>query len=266
MQTSSPPTSRLQGEVIGTLVDVLSWDLTIQKIFDWAKRRESRSVCFCNVHSVVTATRDTDHANALSRADMVAADGAPVAWALRSAGHKQQRISGPDVMLRCCELAAETQTPIFFFGSTEETLKRLTENLRRQWPDIKIAGYLSPPFRPLSRDEDAKIVQRINDSGAAIVWVGLGCPKQEAWIAEHLGSVKGVMIGVGAAFDFHAGIVKRAPLWMQRSGLEWLHRLSQDPRRLARRYATTNTRFILALLSRQSRRTVQSKVRTLTQP
>jgi N-acetylglucosaminyldiphosphoundecaprenol N-acetyl-beta-D-mannosaminyltransferase len=134
---------------------------------------------------------------------------------------------------------------IFLYGSTEATLKALQRQLLSRWPALRIAGALSPPFRPPSAAEDEADVQAINASGARTVWVSLGCPKQELWMAAHRGRVQAVMVGVGAAFDFHAGTVARAPAWMRRHGLEWLHRLASEPRRLGRRYVVTNTAFIM---------------------
>jgi len=157
----------------------------------------------------------------------------------------QTRVSGPDLMLAYCEDAARSQEPIYLFGSTPATLDALQRMLQGRWPTLRIAGAESPPFRPLTPAEDAAAVSRINASGAGTVWVSLGCPKQELWMAAHRGQVNAVMVGVGAAFDFHAGVVARAPAWMREHGLEWLHRLASEPRRLWRRYLGTNTAFIL---------------------
>lgn len=240
---------RVTGRVLGAPIDVLTWDLAVDRIAGWAARHESRYVCICNAHSVVTATQDPRFAQAVAEADMATADGAPVAWMLRRLGHRQQEaINGPDLMLRCCERAAATGEPIFLLGGTEQTLALLRERLPARFPGLRIAGAISPPFRPLSDAEDREIVDAINASGAGTVWVGLGCPKQELWMAAHRGRVHAVMLGVGAAFDFHAGTVPRAPLWMRRRGLEWLHRLLSEPRRLWRRYLVTNTLFIVGAL------------------
>jgi len=240
---------RVTESVLGVQVDVLTWDVAAARILEWASRHESRSVCICNVHNIVTALQDEAHAESLESADMVTPDGAPVAWMLRKKGHlKQDRISGPELMLKCCERAAETGESIFLYGGTPATLSLLERNLRLRFPALKIAGAHSPPFRSLTDAEDAAIVDMINRSGAGIVWIGLGCPKQEAWMRTHRGRINAVMVGVGAAFDFHAGVIKRAPVWMQQNGLEWLYRLSQDPRRLAKRYAVTNTVFLLGVL------------------
>jgi N-acetylglucosaminyldiphosphoundecaprenol N-acetyl-beta-D-mannosaminyltransferase len=215
----------------------------------WAAARESRYVCLCNAHSVVTARRDPRFARVLAGADLALPDGAPIAWRMRRRGHpRQQRLSGPDVMWSCCISAAAAGLPVFLLGGTPETLARLAARLRRELPGLRLAGTLAPPFRPMASAEEAAIAARINASGARLVFVGLGCPKQERWMAAQHSRVGAVMLGVGAAFDFHAGVVPRAPRWMQRAGLEWLHRLATEPRRLWRRYLVTNTLFVVYLL------------------
>ena len=239
----------MREDVLRVPVDVVSWSEAVDCIFGWALRRESRTVCICNVHSVITARRTPAHANAISSADLVTPDGAPVAWMLRRKGHRdQERINGPDLMWTCCRKASMLGTEMLLYGGTPATLQRLERRLRAEFKGINIVGALSPPFREMTADEDAAAVDLINRSGARIVWVGLGCPKQEAWMHAHHSQVNAVMVGVGAAFDFHAGVARRAPLWMQRNGLEWLHRLSQDPRRLATRYLVGNSIFMIAML------------------
>ena len=177
---------------------------------------------------------------------MATPDGAPIAWMLRRLGFKgQARINGPDLMWRYCKQAAQSAEPIYLYGGTLQTLDLLQRRLLEHFPTLKIVGAYSPPFRPLSEDEDATVVEAINDSGAKIVWVSLGCPKQEIWMAAHRGRVNAVMVGVGAAFDYHAGTIRRAPVWMQNYGLEWLYRLMSEPRRLWRRYFVTNSLFLI---------------------
>lgn len=241
--------ARRRVAVLGAPIDALTWDVALGRLRAWAALRESRYVCICNVHSVVTAGRDAQFWCAVSEADMATPDGAPVAWLLRRLGVAgQERINGPDLMWRFCELsetvAAELPS-IFLYGGTEAVLVALQARLEARFPKLRVAGAYSPPFRPLTADEDAEVVRRINDSGAGVVWVSLGCPKQELWMAEHRGRIRAVMVGVGAAFDYHAGTLQRAPLWMQRAGLEWLHRLASEPRRLWKRYLVTNTLFLV---------------------
>jgi N-acetylglucosaminyldiphosphoundecaprenol N-acetyl-beta-D-mannosaminyltransferase len=236
---------RTTESVLDVTIDCLGWNDAVARIMSWSSTRDSRSVCICNVHSLVTAGRSKSHARSLEAADMVTPDGAPVAWMLRVKGQRhQKRISGPDLMLACCELAAENGEKVFLYGGSQAVLDRLQAQLKIQFPELQIVGAYSPPYRDLTPDEDDAVVNLINQSGAGIVWVGLGCPKQELWMHLHRGRIQAVMVGVGAAFDFHAGAIKRAPLWMQNNGLEWLHRLSQDPRRLAKRYLVTNTVFV----------------------
>lgn len=235
--------------VLEAFVDALSWDEAVGKITQWGMVRESRYVCICNVHSVVTTTRDIEFKIAVNNADMATPDGAPIAWALRRLGHPaQERINGPDLMMKYLAEAERLDQVVFFYGSTDATLAKLRTALTTQFPLLRVGGSYSPPFRPLSLQEDEQIVDLINASGANVVFVGLGCPKQEKWMAERRGRINAVMIGVGAAFDYHAGVIKRAPLWWQRNGLEWLYRLRSEPRRLFWRYMVTNTLFVTGLL------------------
>lgn len=237
---------RQTSRVLSAPIDVIDWARAIGRIQGWADGRESRYVCITNVHSVVTAGQDAAFGRVVEGADMATPDGAPVAWMLRKLGAVGQlRINGPDLMWRYCEQAAKRNESIFLYGSTNETLAILQARLLAEFSGLQIAGAISPPFRALTAAEDAADVARINASGAGTVWVSLGCPKQEKWMAAHRGSVNAVMIGVGAAFDYHAGTIQRAPLWMQRNGLEWLHRLASEPGRLWKRYLVTNTLFVL---------------------
>jgi N-acetylglucosaminyldiphosphoundecaprenol N-acetyl-beta-D-mannosaminyltransferase len=246
--------TRSVGSVLGAKIDALSWDVAMDRLLGWAHARESRYVTICNVHVVVSASQDAGYREVINGSDMATPDGAPVAWMLRRQGFAgQSRISGPDLMWALCERAAAEYLPVYCYGSTEATLGLLDERLRATFPGLRVMME-SPPFRALTPEEDAAAVDRINTSGAGIVFVGLGCPKQERWMAEHRGRdvldesplrVKAVMIGVGAAFDFHAGTVQRAPAWMRDNGLEWLHRLLSEPGRLWKRYLVTNTLFIV---------------------
>ncbi|HEX7643156.1 MAG TPA: WecB/TagA/CpsF family glycosyltransferase [Burkholderiaceae bacterium] len=235
-------------EVLGAGIDALGWDETLAHIAGWAGARESRYVTLCNVHSVVTATRNPDFARAIEQADLALPDGAPIAWAMRKLGVAgQSRISGPDLMWRCLAMAEARGQTVYFYGSTMPTLQKLVAQIERHFPRLTIGGGIAPPFGPISAEDDAIDLEFINRTGAHIVFVGLGCPKQEQWMAEHRGRVHAVMIGVGAAFDFHAGTRKRAPLWWREHGLEWFYRLCSEPRRLFARYLVTNTLFILGI-------------------
>lgn len=246
---------RVTTPVLGVPIDVLGWDAALSRISTWAAARESRYVCICNSHSVVTAGQDAAFGRIIEAADMATPDGAPVARMLRILGSPaQQRINGPDLMWKYCEQAALRGESIYLYGGLSDTLALLQQRLKAAFPGLLIAGAYSPPFRLATAEEDEADVARINAAGAGTVWVSLGCPKQEQWMAAHRGRVNAVMIGVGAAFDYHAGTIKRAPKWMQNAGLEWLHRLCSEPRRLWKRYLVTNTLFIAGAASQLLRR------------
>ncbi|KVW94649.1 teichoic acid biosynthesis protein [Thiobacillus denitrificans] len=231
--------------MLNAQIDALSWEAATARVLGWAHARESRYVTICNVHVVVSAWRDAAYRKIINASDMATPDGAPVAWMLRRQGFDgQPRISGPDLMWALCERAAAARLPVYCYGSTEATLGQLEQRLLEAFPGLRITME-APLFRALTPEEDAAAVDRINASGAGIVFVGLGCPKQERWIAEHRSKINAVLIGVGAAFDFHAGTMRRAPAWMRDNGLEWLHRLASEPGRLWKRYLVTNTLFIL---------------------
>ncbi len=242
--------------LLGTRIDAMSWEQAIGRIVRWAQAGASRMVCLCNVHSLVTARHDRALAQALAEADINSPDGAPLAWLMRRRGWpEQQRMSGPDMMWKVLQEAERLQLPVFLLGGTPDTLERLVLAMRHAFPSLPLAGTLSPPFRPLSADEDQAIADAVNAAGARILLVGLGCPKQEKWMASQRGRISAVMLGVGAAFDYHAGVVRRAPLAWQRAGFEWLYRLAQEPARLASRYLVTNALFLLALPRELWRRT-----------
>lgn len=233
-------------KVLDVPIDRVSFGGAQDRVMAWGHARESRFVVLANVHVTVTASREPAFGAVVAAADMATPDGAPVAWMLGKLGKQpQERVSGPDLtwaLLGRCEREA---LPVYFFGSSRETLSLLAERITATFPKLKVAGFEAPPFRPITPQEDKESIERINASGAGLVFVGLGCPKQEHWMLAHRGQVNAVMLGVGAAFDFHAGTVSRAPEWMRSNGLEWLHRLASEPRRLWRRYFVTNTLFIL---------------------
>ena len=194
----------------------------------------------------MTSRQDPEVRRILNEAAIATPDGMPVVWAMRSFGAAdQQRVYGPTLMLEMCRDAAAQGHKIFLYGSSPECLEKLQANLRKKFPSIDIVDAYSPPFRPLTPEEDAEIVERIQASGAEIVFVGISTPKQEKWMAAHVDSLPGtVMVGVGAAFDFHADLLRQAPAWMQRNGLEWLFRLVVEPKRLWRRYVLETPRFL----------------------
>ena len=259
-QAAVPSGTRPRRLVLNLPVDAITRKLAVTRLLSWARARQSRTVCFANAHSLVTATREGRHQQALAGADMLLPDGAPVAWTLRFKGRpQQQRVPGPDTMWRLCADAAAAGIKIGLYGATASVLAALASRLQQRFPKLEIAYLWAPPFRALTQDEDQAVCDAIALSGVGLLFVGLGCPKQEQWMAEHRDRVPAVMLGVGAAFEFHAGLVPRAPRWMRNGGLEWLHRLVGNPRRLAGRYLVTNTMFIaktaaLALQSAFSRR------------
>jgi N-acetylglucosaminyldiphosphoundecaprenol N-acetyl-beta-D-mannosaminyltransferase len=235
--------------------NVLGVDLALsdyEGTLDWMDEvvRHGQRVCLsaAAVHLVMVARDDPEARRAVQRTVTVP-DGVPLVWALRLLGHAQaSRVYGPDLMARHCERAARDGTPIYLYGGrSDEALARLQAALRSRFPGLQIAGGWSPPFRPLTASETDDVAERINSSGAQVVWVGTGQPKQEKWMADMRDRLDApILAGVGAAFDFHAGIVPQAPSWMQRMGLEWCYRLAREPRRLWRRYASYNPRFVAA--------------------
>lgn len=257
---SSAPTDlnrqvgRIRHPVLGVPVDVLDWTTAVERICDWAERRESRYVSICDAHSIVRAGREAAHGRHIAAADMVTADGWPVAWMLRHLGHpRQERINGPDLMQRLLVEAERRRLGVYVYGTTPATLAALETALRAQYPALRIVGLHAPPFRPLTAEEDAEDVARIEASGAHLVMTGLGCPKEDRWMHEHRGRVRAVMLGIGAGIDFHAGTVARAPVWMREHGLEWLFRLSREPRRLWKRYLVNNTLFVVGAMGQFAR-------------
>jgi N-acetylglucosaminyldiphosphoundecaprenol N-acetyl-beta-D-mannosaminyltransferase len=210
-------------------------------------------VCVSNVHSLMASQEDPELRAALLGSSLNVPDGMPLVWALNLLGHPlRDRVYGPELMARACARAADTGRRMYLYGGRNQgALVQLTLNLRTRYPGIRIVGGYSPPHRPLSPTEEASVVSEINQSGADVVWVGIGVPKQEKWMAAMRGRLDApVLVGVGAAFDFHAGLVPQAPAVLQHSGLEWAYRLAQEPRRLWRRYLRYNPRFVVAV-SRQ---------------
>ncbi len=248
--------SEQSAQLLGSYIDAISWEQAGTRIMQWAIEGSSRVVCACNVHTLINSRTDAELANAIASADMRTPDGAPLAWLMRKLGWpEQQRISGPDLMWYLLGEAQRLGIPIFLLGSTPSTLDQLSNQLRISFPQLILAGIFSPPFRPLNPQEHAELSQMIINSGARIVFVGLGCPKQEKWMASHRDNLPVVMIGVGAAFDYHAGTLPRAPASLQHVGLEWLYRLVVEPVRLCRRYLVTNTLFLLSLPGQLWKRT-----------
>ncbi len=237
--------------ILGTRVDLISLKEATARVIAWASQGESRYVCAANVHMVMEAYDSPKFRAVVNQADLVTSDGMPLVWVLHRLGARmQERVYGPDLTLEIVQAAAHRDIPVGLYGGTPQASERLAQNIRKRYPGIRILYRYSPPFRPLTPEEDAEVVEEINRSKARILFVGLGCPKQERWMAEHKGRIQAVMLGVGAAFDLHAGLKPRAPARMQRAGLEWLFRLLIEPRRLWMRYMYHNSRFVLLMLSR----------------
>ncbi|SFT03072.1 WecB/TagA/CpsF family glycosyltransferase [Paenibacillus sp. BC26] len=202
-------------------------------------------ICVSNVHTTVISYEEPEYRAVQNGGILAIPDGGPLSTIGRKRGYENMaRTTGPSLMEEVFKVSLERGYRHFFYGSTEETLKKLYTKLNESHAGIEIAGLYSPPFRPMSDEEDKAIVEMINASKPDFIWVGLGAPKQEKWMAAHQGKVNGLMIGIGAGFDYYAANIARAPEWMQNNNLEWLYRLIQDPKRLFKRYFHTNTRFI----------------------
>lgn len=233
--------------IMGVDISVTTYEEAVNLIVCAAGTGDGRIVTALPVHGVVTANSDRDLLAMVNSFDLVLPDGQPVRWALNIlyGTRLSDRVYGPELMLRLCGRAAEEGIGVYLYGSYPHVLAGLRANLLEHFPLLSIVGAESPPFRPLTPAEDLETVERINGSGAGLLFIGLGCPLQDIFAFEHRGKIKGVQVCVGAAFDFHSGNKKMAPAWMQRNGLEWLFRLLQEPGRLTKRYLTTNSIFLI---------------------
>jgi N-acetylglucosaminyldiphosphoundecaprenol N-acetyl-beta-D-mannosaminyltransferase len=231
--------------ILGVDVAAINMDWLLRFTREHLQELSGNYICVSNVHTTVMSYEDESYRSIQNGGVMALPDGGPLSSLGRRRGHPEmRRTTGPEYMEEIFKISAEKGYRHYFYGSTPETLEKLQQKLKEKYPGIQICGIYSPPFRTLSEEEDRAIVQRINQAEPDFLWVGLGAPKQEMWMAEHQGKVKGLMVGVGAGFDYHAENIKRAPVWMQRWNLEWLYRLAQEPQRLFKRYLYTNTRFI----------------------
>ncbi|BAY91946.1 MULTISPECIES: WecB/TagA/CpsF family glycosyltransferase [unclassified Tolypothrix] len=232
-------------KVLDFPITALTFENQIQTILKWAIARESKTVCVANVHMLMEAHWNPEFARVLKTADVVTPDGMPLVWMMRRMGARSQdRVAGMDILQGLCKLAQIQNVSVFFLGSQTEILAKMRKRLDQEFPNLKIAAMEPLPFRPLTETEDADLVKKINKSGAGLVFVSLGCPKQENWMAQHKGKIQAVMIGVGGVFPVYAGIHKRAPRIIRELGFEWLYRWIQEPRRLWSRYMTTIPPFI----------------------
>lgn len=243
-------------DVLGVHVSAVDPPRALAAVEEWVEQRARTYVCVTGVHGVMESQHDPALREVHNRAGLTVPDGVPLVWCCRRAGLTgTQRVYGPDLMLAVLARAAEQGWSSYFYGGAEGVPELLAQRMQERFPGLRVAGTYSPPFRPLTPQESDEVARRIDASGADLVWVGLSTPKQERWMAEHRDRLQApVLLGVGAAFDFHTGRVRQAPAWMQRNGLEWLFRLLVEPRRLWRRYLSNNPRFVAAVVRQPPRR------------
>jgi len=247
--------------VLGVPLALTDYTRTLEWIDAMIASGQRGYVCVAAVHTVMVSQEDPELRAAIQGADLIVPDGQPLVWAMNALGHQlPSRVYGPELMARACARAATNATTMYLYGGRNQgALVQLALNLRTSHPGLRIVGGYSPPYRDLSAEEEDAIVSEINASGADIVWVGIGAPKQEKWMARVRDRLEApVLIGVGAAFDFHAGLVPQAPDWMQRFGLEWVFRLAHEPKRLWRRYARYNPRFVTGFARQYLRHRVRN--------
>lgn len=231
--------------ILGVNIAAIDMDWLLDFTDKHIKELSGDYMCVSNVHTTVTSFEDKSYCDVQNGGIMAIPDGGPLSTVGQKRGFKNmKRTTGPSYMEEILKISVQKGYRHYFYGSTEDTLEKLHEALQHDYPGIQIAGMFSPPFRPLTEEENNLVVERINETYPDFVWVGLGAPKQERWMAEHQGKIKGFMVGVGAGFDYFAGNISRAPEWMQKANLEWVYRLLQDPKRLFGRYWHTNTKFI----------------------
>ncbi|MEN8445840.1 MAG: WecB/TagA/CpsF family glycosyltransferase [Cyanobacteria bacterium J06555_13] len=236
-------------DVVGVLVTALQLNTQVEIMTAWAKRRLSRVVCVANVHMLMESRHNSELEDTLASADLVAPDGMPLVWVMRSLGFvNQDRVAGMDIFEETCQRCSEEGISIYLLGSTQAVLEGMVSRLNRDFPQLKVAGFESPPFRDITPAEENATIDRINGSGAGMTFVSFGCPKQERWMANHYGRIHSVMVGIGAVFPVYAGLRSHAPKWVRYNGLEWLYRLLQEPHRLAGRYFQTIPPFIYLAL------------------
>jgi N-acetylglucosaminyldiphosphoundecaprenol N-acetyl-beta-D-mannosaminyltransferase len=233
--------------ILGIGIHAINPEQAITEIEGWVRRRERHYVNVCTVHTIMECQKDVKLRRVVNQSGLSTPDGMPLVWLSRLHGFRDAaRVYGPDLMLALCERSQTTGFRHFFYGGAPGIAERLSDQLRRRYPRLVVAGIHSPPFRPVGTMEEPRIREAIDAARPDIIWVGLGTPKQDYWVADHRAVLEApVLIAVGAAFDFHAGVLRQAPRWMQRSGLEWCFRLAQEPRRLAYRYLVLNPLFVL---------------------
>jgi len=238
--------------IFGVNYTSTNYDEASQEIINNAKQHKSYGVSALAVHGLIESFKNKALMEQVNKLDLIVPDGQPVRWAMNSfyKTNLKDRVYGPTLTLYVLDKANKERLSVYLYGSKKETLHKLTDFIHREYPGVTIAGVHVDRFRDATEDEDAEDIKKINQSGANIVLVGRGCPRQEKWVASHLGKINAAMMAVGAAFDFHAGTVKQAPAWMQKSGLEWLYRLTREPKRLWKRYLFTNSLFIYLFIKK----------------
>lgn len=233
-------------KILGVNIAVINMKMLLEFITNNINKIKGQYICVSNVHTIVMAYDDKNYQNVQNNSILSIPDGGPLSSVGRKRGFSEmQRTTGPDFLDEILKISVEKKYRHYFYGSTEDTLKKMQSKIKEKYGNVYIVGMYSPPFRNLTDEEDAQIIKDINKVNPDFVWVGLGAPKQENWMYEHKNKVNSLMIGVGAAFDYLADNIKRAPSWMQKLNLEWLYRLIQDPVRLFSRYLYTNTKFII---------------------
>lgn len=253
LEHAAKPITRV--DVLGVGVSAVSLPDAVAEITRWVQHKEQHYVCVTGVHGVMESQKDPELLEVHNDSGLTAPDGMPMVWAGRHAGaDSMTRVYGPDLMLALCERALQEGWTSYFYGGKPGVPELLRDQLQSRFPGLQVVGCYSPPFRALTLTEDDEVVARINEVSPDLVWVGLSTPKQERWMAAHVGRINApVLLGVGAAFDIHAGVLPQAPLWMQKRGLEWLYRLTREPRRLWRRYLRNNPAFVWQILRRPPR-------------
>ena len=250
-EAAPAPTAPDAVSVLGIPLALTDYESTMAWMDAAIARREKGYICVAATHTVMVCDEDPELRDAVLNSSLTVPDGQPLVWAMNAlGGDLDDRVYGPELMARYCERAARTGTRMYLYGGRNQgALVQLALNLRKRFPGVKIVGGYSPPFRDLTEEEQEAIVEEMNRSRADVVWVGVGAPKQEKWMAATRDRLDApVLVGVGAAFDFHAGLKRQAPRWVQRSGLEWLFRLATEPRRLWRRYLVNNPAFVWRVL------------------
>ena len=245
MENSNLLKNEKRVRVVSLLPNVCHHESVIEKVVSLVNGGNGGYICFSTVHMIMESYDNRDYGAKVNGADFVVPDGMPLVWMQKLQGEKDaKRVRANDLMIMLCEYAEKNNLKVGFYGGKQEVIDAILNRAAKELPNLQIAYAYSPPFRPLTAEEDARIVEEIKKSGAEILFMGLGCPKQENWMAAHKNNLSAVMLGVGASFDFYAGNVKESPEWMGKLGLEWLFRLTQEPKRLWRRYLILNPRFL----------------------